>query len=597
MSINITEILLQLGIGTKETVYMSVSPAINALEIIKVDMATKTVVAYSNRPLSYSETLREITDYDEFKESVKELFEELNINSHCNVVLNLPMVLFGSKDLPLILNDEAINEVLTSEAEQTYTFQRHDPLVAWFDSNAHQTGEMRRVFYSALQKDGVENIKNALAEIGATLVSVRTSLDSTINALSFADLAAEQMKENTSWNLVLVSLSGYSICSMMGSKIVDYYEEPLALKSFEGEDVYNAIVNSAQLSLMNYPANFLYIVSSTDIVSAELLASRLSGVDSVTGFLENNTYRKEDFIPVSLEILPEVASKITLEALGVALANQQGLPIQMDFMSGFQVEGAGEVGSPLKIRIGEREYEITQEVSVKIAGLIVGILLIPVILCYLILPFGEKKLQVKLDDLNKQVAELETQVRAYTDEEAQLDSFDVKREIQETLKSNRAKLMAYSAMGEVVPNGVWITYFFTQAEGKIDIKGASTSVEDVYTFFKNLKDSLINTKLRLYRLEMAADSIDDAVEDSKMNYIFEITNMSEAELKALAATPQDAKNAKDNAAPANANAANKGNDGAAAPSAAPGKNDGLEDLGAEPDGGKAPRTLPFGLKR
>ena len=601
---NINEILLQLGIGSKETIYMSVSPSIGALEVIKVDSVSKMITAYASKPLEYNESLREITDYEEFKSAVRELFEELNISTHCNVVLNLPMVLFGSKEVPLILNDDAVNEVLVSEAEQTYTFKRHDPLVAWMDSGSNQNGEMRKIFYSALQKDGIEAIRNALSELGATLVSVRTSLETTINALSFSELTAEQMQENMTWNLVLITLSGYSICSMLGSKIIDYYEEPLALKSFDGEEVYNAVTTSAQLALMNYPANYLYIVSSTDLVSAELLAARLSNVGSVVGFLENNTYRKEEFIPVSLEILPDTASKITLEALGIAVANQPNLPVQMDFMSGFAFDGGADDDSPVKIRIGEKEYEITPEVGVKIAGMIVGILIIPIILLLIILPLAQGKLQTKLDALNTKSSDLQTQVKAYSDEEAQLDSFNVKREIQDTLKNNRAKLLAYSALGEAVPKSLWVTYFFTQADGKIDIKGAATNVEDVYVFFKNLKDSLINTKLRLYRLEMATNDIDDAVENSQQNYIFEITNMSEAELTALANAGQETKGASAagaKAGKAQASATPPASNGGAAknsvPPAGPSEmNENSDSPIIKKEGASVPKTLPFGLK-
>src|SRR5699024_8840555 len=142
----------------------------------------------------------------------------------------------------------------------------------------------------------------------------RTALSSTINALYFSGLTSEQMKDGVIWNLVIVGLGGYSICSMQGAKLVDYYEEPLALKSFDSNEIYNAISSSAQLTLMNYPANYIYVVSDTDLVSAEILASRMSGLGGITGFLENNSYRKEEFIPTSLEILPDVAAKISLEA-------------------------------------------------------------------------------------------------------------------------------------------------------------------------------------------------------------------------------------------------------------------------------------------
>ena len=547
MNININEILFQLGIGSKETVYMSVSPSVG-LEVIKVDTSSKMITAYANRKLEYNESLREIADYEEFKAAVKDLFEELHISLHCNIILNLPMVLFGTKEVPLILGDDAINEVLISEVEQTYTFKRHDPLVVWLDANSKPAGETRKVFYSALQKDVVDNIKTSLAEIGATLVGVKTSLSSEINALYFSGLAEEQMQENSTWNLLFVSANGYSICSMQGSKIVDYYEEPLALKSFESDELYNAITSSIQLALMNYPAEFNYIVSNTDLVSAQILSSRISGTGGTVGFLENNIYRKDEFISTSLEILPDLAANITLEALGVAVSLLPNLPMQMNFMDSYSGAGVVDDDSPVVIRVGEKEFEITPQAALKIVTVVLAILIIPILALNILLPLGKNNIQKKLDTLTEQAKTLEDEVKKYSDEEAQLDSFNVKREIQDTLKYNKIKLMTYSALGEAVPKGLWVTYFFTQKDGKIDIKGASTNVEDVYVFYKNLKDYLINAKLRLYRLEMATQNIEDAVENSQQTYIFEITNMSEAELQALSASEQQGATAQTTAA-------------------------------------------------
>ena len=547
MNININEILFQLGIGSKETVYMSVSPSVG-LEVIKVDTSSKMITAYANRKLEYNESLREIADYEEFKAAVKDLFEELHISLHCNIILNLPMVLFGTKEVPLILGDDAINEVLISEVEQTYTFKRHDPLVVWLDANSKPAGETRKVFYSALQKDVVDNIKTSLAEIGATLVGVKTSLSSEINALYFSGLAEDQMQENSTWNLLFVSANGYSICSMQGSKIVDYYEEPLALKSFESDELYNAITSSIQLALMNYPTEFNYIVSNTDLVSAQILSSRISGTGGTVGFLENNIYRKDEFISTSLEILPDLAANITLEALGVAVSLLPNLPMQMNFMDSYSGTGVVDDDSPVVIRVGEKEFEITPQAALKIVTVVLAILIIPILALNILLPLGKNNIQKKLDTLTEQAKTLEDEVKKYSDEEAQLDSFNVKREIQDTLKYNKIKLMTYSALGEAVPKGLWVTYFFTQKDGKIDIKGASTNVEDVYVFYKNLKDYLINAKLRLYRLEMATQNIEDAVENSQQTYIFEITNMSEAELQALSASEQQGATAQTTAA-------------------------------------------------
>ena len=64
-----------------------------------------------------------------------------------------------------------------------------------------------------------------------------------------------------------------------------------------------------------------------------------------------------------------------------------------------------------------------------------------------------------------------------------------------------------------------------------------------------MKDSLIDNQLRLHKLEMISDSIDDAVaSDMPTMYDFEITNMAESELN------PSAKDDKKNAADANSGA-------------------------------------------
>ena len=75
----------------------------------------------------------------------------------------------------------------------------------------------------------------------------------------------------------------------------------------------------------------------------------------------------------------------------------------------------------------------------------------------------------------------------------------------------------------------------TGEDGMIDIKGCADSVEDVYVFFKNLKDSLVDSKLRLSKLDLKSGSLDKIVNSTVSTidnapYIFEITNMTDTQL-------------------------------------------------------------------
>ena len=529
---DLNSILSQLGVGSKETVYLSVTPGIG-LELIQLDIQARSVKNYSYRPLEYNEALRELSDIEGFKNAVKELFEELKIPLKSSVVLNLPMVLFGSKELPLLLADDAVTEALTSEVEQSYIFKRYEPIISWADASNSQSGDLRKLFYSAIQKNVVEDIKNALNELDITLAGIETSLISVLKALAFTGLAVEQMKDNVSWNLMLISQNGYSICSMIGKNIVDYYEEPLAIKSFEGDDIYNAINASAQITLMSYPANYLYIISETDMVSAELLSKRLQ-TDGIINFWENNTYKKQDALPVSLEVLEDTAHKISLEAIGVAVGSNVSLPVKFNFLSGSSSEGlVDDPNEPIHVVLGSYEFDISPNAARNLAVVAAAILLIPAVIAFIVVPMVVKQKQSLLDDVNNRLQQTDAEIKRLQEEQNKQNDFDVNAEIKKVMSNNRAKLMAYTALGEAVPKNLWITYFVAKDDGKFDIKGDSSNVEDIYLFFRNMKDSLISTKLRLHKLEMKSDSVDDAVSidpNKPTDYEFEVTNMTASEL-------------------------------------------------------------------
>lgn len=532
---DLNSILSQLGMGGgKEIVYLSVTPGVG-LELIQVDASARSVKNYSYRPLEYNESLREIASIDEFKNAAEELFSELKIAPKSNVVVNLPMVLFGSKDLPILLADDAVTEALTSEVEQSYIFKRFEPAVSWCDSAMGQSGDTRKLYYSAIQKNVVDDIKNALTELGVNLVGVEMSLTSILKALAFTGLAEEQMKENVSWNLMLINQNGYSICSLVGKNIVEYYEEPLAIKSFEGDEIYNAINASAQITLMSYPASFLYIISTTDMVSAELLSKRMH-VDGIVKYYDNNDFKRDNPLPVSLEVIEETSHKISLEAIGVGAGSSVNMPIKFNFLASSSETGIDDPDEPFHVELGSYEFDISPNAARNISLVVSVLALIPVLAVFLIVPMIAKQKQTQLDSVNSKLEQTNAEIKRIQEEQNKLNDFDANAEIKKVLGYNRSKLLSYIALGESVPKSLWVTYFTAQDDGKIDIKGDSENVEDIYTFFKNMKDSLINTKLRLHKLEMKTNSIDEAVTidpNQPTDYEFEITNMTDSEVNSL----------------------------------------------------------------
>ena len=319
--------------------------------------------------------------------------------------------------------------------------------------------------------------------------------------------------------------------------MVEYYEEPLAIKSFEGEEVYNAISASAQISLMSFPANHVCIVSETDLVSAKILASRLV-VESQISYIENNSFKENDIIPVSLDVMEDAAEKISLEAIGVAVGNAINLPVKFNFLgaaAGATVQENPD--EPVHVELGSYNAYISPNMAKIRAAFLSACLVIPLLLMAVLVPFFGNKKQESLEEVKSRLESVNSEIKKFEQEQNKYADFSVGDEINKVLHNNRTKLMAYIALGESVPKKLWLTYFVTKDDGKINVKGVSSNVEDVYTFYRNMKDSLINTQLKLHKLEMKSDSIDDSVNSGvSSDYEFEITNMSASEMNP---EPQD----------------------------------------------------------
>lgn len=527
---NVDELISKLGIGKKETIYLSITPGVG-LELIQLDVRNKIVKNYGYKPLYYNESLRELAEFETFKTAVSDLFAEMRLNTRCDVVLNIPMVLIGGRELPVILADDAISEALTSEAEQSYIFKRYEPVISWVEAtglNPNANSENRKFYYSAIQKNVLEGIKSALQELGMTLVDIQLSTSSILRALMYSGFLEEQTKDGVSWNLMLVTSNGYSILSMLGKNIVDYYEEPLAIKSFDGEELYGAMNASAQIALMSYPASHLVVVSETDLLSAELLSSRLN-FDGQISYYENNDFKKNDLIQVSLEVLEEAAHKISLEAIGNAVSSAVALPIEFNFMGESTNKKADNPDEPIHVVLGSTEFDISQNGARNISIIISTLILIPFIILFISVPMITRSKQAQANEMNSKLEQFKKQVESLQEEQNRYDNFDINDEVKNVVANNRIKLMGYIALGESVPKDLWLTYFLAQGNGKFDIKGKAKSVQDIYSFYSNMKESLINVPLNLQQLEMESQNVDDAVSpisNALSTYKFEITNMS-----------------------------------------------------------------------
>lgn len=517
------------GIGGGEDIYLTVSPACG-LEMTQLDK-NGNVKSYAQVPLNYNEAQREIADYGEFQKALETVFAIRNINpAKANIHLSLPTVWFGAKDgLPLLLDDTAIDNIVLGELEQTYIFKRTEPMPFWFDNIVSQNSDSRSIFYTAIQSSAVSQIRTILATMNANLVSVECSLFADLKGLAVTGIATTPMRENQSWSLMIVNNSGFQLVGMQGQRILEYYEEPLPLKSYEGEEIYSAIENAIQIAMMSTPSSSLVIVSETDLVSAEILAGRIQFAGAIA-FVEDNQFRKEPLMEMSLNILSDDQLKVSLHSIG-AQTPVGIMPVDVNFIA----EKGKAKPAEAYIEIGN--MKITPQKATVIVLVLGALLIVP----FAIANFYTQKLmtdaQNRSSELDGQITALDDQLKAY--QNAQGDTtFNPLDEIERVLKNNRTKIMAYAALGESIPKNIYLTYFLTGDDGKINIRGCADSVEEVYVFFKNLKDSLVESKLRLSKLDLKSGSLDTVINSTVSTiddapYVFEITNMSDDELKSF----------------------------------------------------------------
>ena len=324
---------------------------------------------------------------------------------------------------------------------------------------------------------------------------------------------------------MIINNNGFQLYSMKNDKIMESYSEPLILNSYTGEDVYNAITDPAQIAILSSPANALVIISEVDSVSAEKLSTLLQFSGEIIT-IEENKHRKSPVSDICYTLPEEDQLNVSMHVIGL-FAGVGMLPWGAKFISEEDEEDAVE------FELFGKTIKLTPKKALKYALLLLLITLIPIVVMFVLIGGMNKNANDELQALENQINEVTSQLSAY--EKDDNGSFNPVKETEKVLKRNRLKIMSYAALGESIPKNLYLTYFMTGDDGYVDIQGCANSVEDVYIFFQNLKDSLVEAKLRLNKLDLKAGSLDTVINSNVSTvdtapYVFEITNMSDAQL-------------------------------------------------------------------
>lgn len=502
-------LLEQIGFKKRTHVGISLS-ANNFVELVCIDKNTKSVVKYASGNIKYNNAIREIIDYDEFTEVLEGLFEEAGLEpSECAVTLNIPNVHFGITTMDNESEEPFIVENLQSEIEDLYIFKRNEPEIRHCNFDSKKGRGQKNVLFSAVQLQVIGKLIEIFDSLQCELVRIDTSYSSLLKAIQFCDRFNRYVQKEEKTAILLITANSCSTFYLEGNIVNDLFEEPLAVKSFSSEEVYSTISKIASNTISKNNPQSLLIISETDEVNSELLASRLefSGeIDCINKNLNTN----DQFIEISgigSDIDANMISYMTIEAVGAAASNFDDYPLDLNFLPD------DRIGKNI-VEVGPYEIELKNlAIACVLAGIIVGLLI----------GLGGKLIFGSLtNSLSEDASSSKRKVKVFKERISKSEKSKDKSifpVLKQIIDNNTSIVNTYNALSTSIPDEVYIKKFVTTSEGGIGIIGEAETSEQVSAFLKGLKETKGDLSLMKISLNTPEDPIPAKI---KNGFTFEI---------------------------------------------------------------------------
>lgn len=483
----------------KNIVGVSVSPELG-LEVAQIDFANRTVLKYGCKPLVYDNARREIADMDLFKDTLQDLFAELDIPKGSEVAITLPAITFRVVDYPASLDSIQVTTAIEEELANHPIFQNNEPCIS-ATKLPNSTIQFNKIAYTASQKTMLIEIAMQIKELGYKLTNIDTSVNATLNSLIYNERV--NVSPDVSWVLVLVENNYCRIIPMQGRNYIDCFEERISIGEVLGDaENYATVVNAVNPIIKNLPSMCLYVVSKTNVISAEVLSSKLIYNAQII-HQEANNFAKAPFLEVGPLVDETIANNISLDVIGAAI-NEPFKQYSNAHLNLFN-SSLGDVyilEQPPAIKIMGREFVLSMENMIKLAVLFALIVLIPVVIATLSINKNISTQKADLESINRQISDADKFLADNKSISSEL--FDEGDEIRIGLIRNKNIYTYYTIVGTEIPKKLWLTGL--KLGKNTTIEGQADNLESVYSFFRNIKDYDPNSQIKLQKLGLATNS-------------------------------------------------------------------------------------------
>lgn len=530
---------MTLNFFKKNTVVgVSVTPEAG-LEVAEIDFETKTVLKYANRKIEFDNARKEIADLDVFKDALEDLLFELGVPKGSEIVLNIPSLVFSVKDFPASLAREEIQSAIEEEILVHPILQNSEPAMD-FVILPNSTIQVNKTAYIASHKTMLIEIAMQIKELGYKLITIDSSVNSILNALIYNERV--DISPDKSWVLLLVENNSCKIISMVGKNYIDSFDEQVSIGEVLGDDDnYSTVIDTISPILRNLPSQYLYVVSKTNIISAQKLANLLNYSSPII-HQEANKFATAPYLEISPNVIIDNINSMSLDVIGAAICREF-----KEFSSAnFNLfnESFGDIylqEQPPVVMLGNKKLVLSMQNMVVASMVLLAIIAALSLVAYL-------PLAKTVSDTNEEITKLEREIadiQRYLDENKNVSTelFDEGDEIKMGLAHNKNIYTYYTIVGTEIPQKLWLTGL--NLSETISIEGQADNLESIYGFFRNIKDYNPDSKIKLQKLGYATKSKMKVLKDEEITdtdsivtamnadfYEFKISNAPEEEKKA-----------------------------------------------------------------
>lgn len=488
-----------LNFNKKTVVGVSITPELG-LEVAQVDYATGTVLKYASSQLAYDANQRDVADLDIFKETLLELLADLEIPKGADIVLTLPPALFKVVDYPASLQEEQVRNAIESETLENPFFQNMD-LAIGATKLPNSNMQFNKYIYAIASKTTLIEIVMQIEELGYSVLAIDSSPNSTLNALIYNERL--NVSPDVTWVMLQVENNCCRIISMLGKNYVDVIEERISIGEVLGdEENYSTVVSAIDPILRNIPSQYMFVVSKTNVISAEVLANKLI-YNAPIVHQEANAFAREPFLQTLPNINADLAKQISLDVIGAAIYHDQKhcLDVHMNLFNA----SLGDVylsKQPPVVTIGEKQVELSLH-NMIIASVIFALLVfLPIVTGFIFVQNLINENKMTSSKLDQQISKEERYLKENEDISTEL--FDEGDEIRLGLVHNKNIYTYFTIVGTEIPQKLWLTSL--KLGEHVEIEGQADNLESIYSFFRNIKDYDPSFPIKLQKLGLASKS-------------------------------------------------------------------------------------------